>query len=259
MTANRILYTLTCFCLLFLGSRPALAIVNVEDMAIAEPEAGVSGQVDASVNGASGNSNNVQFQGGARMQWQHGPHTDIGMASYAFGKSQGKSNANRGFAHLRHRLRLTKQWGVEGFVQAQKDEFARLLFRGLVGGGLRWRMNDAERMALYIGAGAMYERERYKAQAGTTDPLSANMVRGNLYMVFKYSLNEQARFLSTTYYQPRLSEFADFRLLEDAALKVKLFDPIDLKLSLQVQHDSRPPQSVKKTNLIYASGIEYDF
>lgn len=236
-----------------------MAIVNVEDMAIAEPEAGVSGQMDASVNGASGNSNTVQFQGGARIQWQHGPYTDIGMASYSFGKSQGKSNANSGFAHLRHRLRLSRQWGVEAFVQAQKDEFARLLFRGLAGGGLRWRMGESERAAAYIGAGAMYEHERYKAQIGTTDALSANTVRGNFYMVFKYQLNAQARFLSTTYYQPRVSQFSDFRLLEDAALNVKLFDPVDLKLSLQVQHDSRPPQSVKQTSLIYASGIEYRF
>ena len=237
-----------------------MAIVNVEDMMINEPEPGVSGQVDASVNGTSGNSNTVQASGGARVQWQHGAYTDIGMVNYAYGKSQGRSNVNQGFAHLRHRLHLSRQWGVEVFLQAQKNDFTRLLFRGLAGGGLRWRIGGkSQRVAVYTGAGAMYAVERYKAQAGTNDARSTNTIRGNFYLVLKYRLNDHVRFLSTTYYQPRFSYPADFRMLEDAAMNVNLIKSLDFRTTLQVQHNNRPPQGIKRTNLIYASGIEYHF
>jgi len=67
------------------------------------------------------------------------------------------------------------------------------------------------------------------------------------------------RVLSTTYYQPAVDDFGDYRLLEDAALSVKMTDSLSLKVSLNLAHDSQPPQDVKKTDTTYSTGIEYSF
>jgi len=246
--------------LLFLWAQNAHAIINVEDMSVSEPGNGISGRADASASGNSGNSDKLGVQAGVFLQLRHDMHTSIGMASYAYGKSQGRTYINRGFLHARHRVRFSGVLSVEGFLQAEKDDFARLSFRGLAGGGLRWRIvYNPGRQAVYLGLGAMFERERLKSQSGTTDDLASDKVRGSAYLVFKHRLNEHARILSTTYFQPDMLNAADFRLLEDATLSVKLTESMDLKLSLEIRHDSRPPQQVKRTDLTYASGIEYRF
>ena len=67
------------------------------------------------------------------------------------------------------------------------------------------------------------------------------------------------RVLSTTYYQPAVDDFNDFRVLEEATLSVKMTDNLALNLSLNLSHDSKPPQAVKKTDTTYSTGIEYSF
>ena len=56
-----------------------------------------------------------------------------------------------------------------------------------------------------------------------------------------------------------MDDFSDFRLLEDATLSVKMTDTLSLNLSLNLAHDSKPPQSVKNTDTTYSTGVEYSF
>jgi len=251
---------LSLFLLLLLNAHTAEAIINVEDVAMGKAVEGVSGRVDVSASGNAGNSDKFGIQAGALLQRHQGRHVSIGIVSYAYGSSQGRSYANRGFLHARHRIHLSGPWFVEGFVQGEKDDFARLSFRGLAGAGMRWQvLHVPDRRVVYLGLGAMFEHERLKFQSGATDARVSDMVRGNAYLVFKSRLNAQTRLISTTYIQPDFGDPTDFRLLENAAIDVRLAGAIDVRLSLEVRHDSRPPQQVKKTDVTYASGLTYHF
>ena len=252
-----------CFFLLplfFLYAHTAAAIINVEDAAMDKAEEGASGRVDVSASGNTGNSDKFGIRAGGLLQWRQGRHVSIGIASYAYGSSQGRSYANRGFVHVRHRVRLSGPWSVEGFVQAERDDFARLSLRGLAGAGLRWQLlRIPDDRAAWLGLGAMFEHERLRFQAGATDARVSDVVRGNAYLVLKSRLNAQTRFISTTYFQPDLTNPSDFRLLENASIDVRLAGAVDVRLSLEVRHDSRPPQQVRKTDVTYASGLVYHF
>jgi len=251
--------TFFLFLLLF-HSHLAEAIINVEDAAIGGGPEGVHGRVDVSVNGNSGNSDKFGTQAGALLQRRQGRHVSIGMVSYAYGRSQGRSYANRGFFHARHRLRLSGAWSVEGFGQVEKDDFARLALRALAGGGMRWRLAYVpEQRAVYLGLGAMFEHERLRFQSGTSDARVSDVVRGNAYLVLKSRMNAHTRLISTTYFQPDLASPKDVRLLEQASLDVRLAGKLDVRLSLVVRHDSRPPQHVRKTDIVYATGFTYHF
>jgi len=48
-------------------------------------------------------------------------------------------------------------------------------------------------------------------------------------------------------------------VLEQAALLVRLWEKLDLKLSLEVAFDSKPAQTVQKRDLLYSTGLEYSF
>jgi len=247
---------LGCFC----GPVSAFAIVNVEQAIIGPEKDGLHTHVEAAVDGASGNTVKNSTKAEWLSQWKHGRNTEFLLLQYAYGRSNGQIDTNRAFAHLRHRTQVSDHWAVEGFTQAGRDPFARVDLRTLLGAGLRWTLIEkAESSAVYLGLGAFYEHERLSPRAGTTDPLDSRLWRGNVYLVLKRQLNSQFRAYSTTYYQPALRYPGDFRLLEQLAAVVVLYENLDLKLSLDVTHDSRPPQGVKPTDVRYSTGVTIDF
>jgi len=238
----------------------ARAIVNVEAVHVGAPIEGFSGTATVSAGGASGNSNRFRGRADARLQWHTGKHTDFAVFSYDYGRSRGRTYTNREFAHLRHRFQFTSAWALEGFVQAERDEFARLSLRGLAGGGLRRTLLEKDAVAaVYLGLGAMYEREILRRDFRTTDPRSESIGRFNTYISMQTQLNTQTRFSSTTFYQPAMADVTDFRLLEEAALHVRLTKGVELRLNIEMRYDNRSPQTVKKTDISYTTGITMSF
>lgn len=237
-----------------------MAIVNVEQAIIGPGKEGLSSHAELAIDGSSGNTNKNSIRAELLSQWLHGPHTEFLWLQYAYGKSNGLVDTNRFFAHLRHRTMVGEAWGVEAFAQAGRDPFARLSLRTLLGGGVRWTLLEAAGKAgVYFGLGAFYEHERLSPKAGTTDPLDSRLWRANSYLVLKRQLNDQIRLYSITYYQPAFRRMADYRLLEQLAAAIRLYKQLDLKLNLDIAHDSEPPQGVRKTDVRYSTGIAVDF
>jgi len=244
-------------CLLAIAA-PAHAIVNLQELHTGEPEPGFSGTLALDLSGDSGNTDKSNLSFGSLLQWQRERRSNMLLLNYDYGESQGVTSSDRGFIHLRHIEQLTAPYGWEIFGQLQNDRFARLSLRSLVGGGLRVKHRYPKRTTIF-GAGGFYEREKLTEVTTTSDDRSSADWRGNLYLIMDWALNEQITLYNTGYYQPRLDEPADFRLLEQAGVKVKIAERLSLRLSINLRYDSRPPQSVKDYDIHYRSGIEYSF
>ena len=237
---------------LLLLAPPARAIVNIEDSALAHPNAPFSTTVDVSVRGTSGNSDKINTAADVGMQWHQDPHQLLLWLGYDYGSSQKQRNANRGFAHLRYRYHFTPRYAAEEFGQWQKDEFARLNRRILLGGGVRisWR-------GQHLGIGAFHERERLQPTNTDRTDLSHTLWRGNLYLALQHRFNH-ATASDTLYYQPAFNGAGnDYRLLNEASLKLPLGDNLSLKLSLETRQESRPPSGVKRTDISYSTSFSY--
>jgi putative salt-induced outer membrane protein YdiY len=238
----------------------AHAIVNIEALHTGEPPPGYSGTVNVSVDGQSGNTDKLSVNAGTRLQWHGGAITNFAILRYNYGETSGAQDTNKFFSHARHIHQISDKTAYEGFVQAERNIFTRLTFRGLIGGGLRLTLAEIpEKKSLHLGAGGFFSREILVNRADLTDAGSKNTWRVNTYLNYVQQLNDSVRVLSTTYYQPAVDDFGDYRLLEDAALSVKMTDSLSLKVSLNLAHDSQPPQDVKKTDTTYSTGIEYSF
>ena len=112
----------------------------------------------------------------------------------------------------------------------------------------------------FIGSGLVKALVKSGARVRVLDDAGIDkLVRGNFYFVATYRLNDTVSLGSTTYYQPATSDPGDFRALEQAALRVVLTHTLDLKITLEIAYDSRPPQLVDKTDVTYSTGIEYRF
>lgn len=238
----------------------AQAIVNVEQAIIGQPDEGVQTTLSLLANGASGNTENSSASAEMLSLWQHQEHTEFLQVQYAHGKSRGIVDTNRAFAHVRHRTSISPGWAVEGFLQTGRDTFARLAQRFLFGGGIRKVLFEQNgKAAGYLGFGAFREHETLNSLSGTTDSGSTQVWRASTYLVLKYQVNEQVRLFNTTYYQPAMSETRDNRILDQAAILVKMGENLDMKLSLDFSFDSRPPQGVRKKDIFYSTGLELSF
>ncbi len=239
---------------------PASAIVNVENMRVGPAEPGISGNLDLRLNGKRGNTVKDEYGINGRLQNNHDTVTNFIVASYDYGEVRNVANTNKSFIHGRHVVQFQPSRAWEAFVQAEKNEFARLSFRGLLGGGLRITLAETpKQLGLYLGIGAYWSRETLDQRSTLTDHGTEAFGRANLYVVYKHKLNNQLNLVSTTYYQPRLSDAGDFRALEQAGLAVKMTDSLSLKLSLDITHDSRPPQGIDTTDTSYNTRLSYQF
>jgi len=237
----------------------AFAIINVEQSVTDNKVDGVRHTINIDVDGAKGNTQTITLRGNLLSQWRHGKHTEFFLLNHAYGKSRGTINTDRTFIHLRHRTQINAPWAVETFAQKGRDAFTRLSDRSLLGAGIRLSAFEKEAVRVfYLGIGTFYETERFSQKSGTTDSQSS-LWRGNAYAIYKHQINPQIQLSSTTYFQPSLRDSNDYRLLEEAALHIGMFENIKLKISLDYSFDSKPPQQIGKDDLLYTSGLEFRF
>jgi len=241
---------------LLLGA-PAQAIVNVDQAIIDPNEEGFHQSAHLALDGAQGNTNKLGLKGDALSQWRHGPHTEYLAIQFNYGRSFGRTDANRIYAHARHRTQWTPSWALELFAQIGRDPFARLEQRLLAGGGARLTLSETEGQAWYLGLGTFHEWERYSPLAGTRE--RAQRWRFSSYLLLNRRLNGQLRFSAIAYYQPAFQNPANYRLLAQAGLNIRLTDQLDLKLATDYRYDARPPLQVKPTDIRYSTGLEFAF
>lgn len=242
----------------YLISTSAFAIVNLEELHLGKPKEGLSANTSLGISGAAGNSEYFDVEWTGRLQLAQQSYTRYALLQYAYGESFQRENQNSAFLHLRNIQHLTAARSWETFVQAEQDKFARLQFRGLLGGGMRWEFNVSEKAdQIYFGTGGFYSYESIEREASASDSGEEQLFRGNFYLVYKRNISDNALIHSTTYYQPSLSEFSDYRLLEVAGLSVKINELLSLSLNIELTHDSAPPELVEKTDINYKSGLIY--
>ena len=237
----------------------AVAIVSMEDVHLGNPPQGFSGKfaLDLSLDG--GNTEQGSASTGAKFQWTRDQLTDFILLNYDYGESNGVTNKNKGFAHYRHIHQLDARFAREAFTQLSTNRFTALRLRALIGGGVRLTLGEkTDKQAFFLGLGAFYEHEKldtdYPDEADTEDRL-----RASTYLVIKYQFNDYVGLVSSTYYQPDVADFADYRTYEDLSVVSKLTDNLSLTSGVFVAHDSKPPRDVKQTDYSLKLGLLLGF
>ncbi|MGD8885541.1 MAG: DUF481 domain-containing protein [Gammaproteobacteria bacterium] len=248
------------FLMLLVLSTQAQAIVSMESVHLGEPPQGFTGAFDLSIDAEYGNTEEIDVSTGLKLQLAKDKNVDFVLMSYSYGETSDVRDENESFLHLRHIHQRDTRFAWEAFSQLSSDEFTSLKLRGLVGGGVRLTLGEiTDQRAFYLGVGGFYERERLDIDATSNVDETSNTVRGNIYFVVKHQFNKQVSLVSSTYYQPALDEFSDFRANEDASLVSSLTDDLSFKVGIKIEHDSDPPPDVDKTDTTIHVGVSLAF
>ena len=135
-----------------------------------------------------------------------------------FVKIEGDDFSNNGITHFRYNYKWKPRIVAEAFVQGQYNKISKIDARYLVGLGPRFKLSNLENYKFYLGTLVMYEHELL-----TDGSDLAEDFRGSIYFSCSLYPNDVISFISTTYYQPLLSKFSDYRIANESSLGIKAF------------------------------------
>ncbi|MFT5433996.1 MAG: hypothetical protein ACI9OJ_004708 [Myxococcota bacterium] len=243
--------------------RAATAQVNTEKIRSGAPDPGFHGFFQGTALVKTGNVQLVQLGFGARLEYNHERHQVYVQGDYSFAQKGGLDVSDdslrylhSGFGHLRWTAMWHQHMGLEVFGQVQFNEFTRLQLRALGGAGGRFVLLTGDSVELVFGSGYMAEYEKLDLPDTAVHPARLVNHRWTNYLTLRVAIQEYLRLIATTYYQPRFDAFGDFRVLFDGTIEVDVIDHLAFVVSVQVLHDSRPPDDIETTDITIAPAVK---
>ncbi|MBK6731470.1 MAG: DUF481 domain-containing protein [Bacteroidetes bacterium] len=161
---------------------------------------------------------------------------------------------NGGFQHFRFNYKITDRFVLEAFIQGQFSEPLGINWRYLAGAGPRLKVFGGDEFRLYVAAAYMSEWEE------TTEVMKGTQYnRMSSYISFTYTPNDNVFIASTTYYQPRLDVWNDYRVSENLNIRTDITDKIYFIFDYTLLYDTRPPIGITTTAYILKSGFGLEF
>jgi hypothetical protein len=234
---------------LLLAARSASAqIVNVQGaLAKAPAKDDVAGEVGLKLNWRQGNNPLFDIGGSGTLLVHHGRILGLVLARGEYGTSAGLTLTKKAFEHARARITLDCRWRWEVFAQHEYDRFRRLSLRAVAGTGPALQILDTKELSVLAGAAYIAELERLDHRMGTGDAGARTFAhRASLYLTGHEDLSTGVAIVETVYFQPRVDDPSDLRVLGELAVQSKLSSRIALKDSLTIAYDDTPPDGIKR-------------
>jgi Protein of unknown function, DUF481 len=177
------------------------------------------------------------------------------LGNYGFLKAGGSKLISNGFMHLRYNRKINEWLRWEVFGQFQNNSITQIDSRVLAGTGPRFKLVKNKILRLYAASLLMFESEKER----TTPVVSHNDFRSSSYISLTWTPAPNLEVITTSFFQPLLKKMSDYRILNQASLRVKATRHFSLSLKWNYLHDRFPAGTAPKTTYTFATGIDYDF
>lgn len=240
--------------LLFQLSFTSLAqVINIENKRFLNDTNGWMGRADFNFGMTQNTRQIINLTNTIRVQYQKNKSRFLILNDVSFVRAAGNDFVNSGFQHFRYSYKLTDVVTGESFVQYQYNPILRLKQRFLAGAGPRFKLIKKPAFKVYAATLYMYEYEEI-VQA----PINRDH-RLSSYFTFTWSLSKQLEWVSTTFYQPNLVDWSDYRIAHDATLEVTLNKHIAFQLSGNLLFDTKQPETIPELTYAIRNGISFRF
>lgn len=259
LNMRRLRYSLLVLGLSALFPASGLAIVNMDGLHFGQQKDAFSADFDLSASGSSGNSKTSVSALNGQFSWITQKSINLALIGFKYGESNNTRSVNKAFVHYRfiHQIHTSLDWEI--FGQLEKNEFTRLSYRGLLGAGFRSSFSTPEKHSAFLGVGGFYSKEKIEVSSTLTDEGVEELVRANVYFLSRYRTGSQVSFSNAVYYQPRADRVSDYRALFQTKVDFKISETLSFRLTLDIEYDSEPSQTVKSTDTSYMAGVKLHF
>ncbi|WP_298903609.1 DUF481 domain-containing protein [uncultured Psychroserpens sp.] len=232
-------------------------VVNIETLRKPSDSAKWTGSASLDLSLIKNTNNIFRISNKAHVQYNNTRSLWLFVNDLSLQRADGFSLVNRGTQHLRYNRRISNRVKWEAFGQAQYDAISQVDFRGLLGTGPRFKLSNNDKYRFYLGTLVMYEYE--KASSDIADRIQKD-IRASTYLSFSMYPTEKISIISTSYYQPKIDAFGDFRFSSNTALLFEIFNDLAFKTSFNYFYDAVPVSSdIPKTQYELTNGLLYTF
>jgi len=163
--------------------------------------------------------------------------------------------ANNALALGLYNRKLNKIIRAEAITIFSDNQVTNIKFRWQGGGGLRFKIADLSWLKIYAAALYLYEYE----QSALADVPSRNENRLSPYITFTFIPVKNLQLVSTTYYQPLINDFTDYRILNVEQLKIDVTKKFAFTIDFSYLYDEFPQPDVPNKILTLSMGVKYKF
>ena len=229
-------------------------IVNIESARMQSDTTGWLGTIGAGLSLTKNTQQVFAAEGSAHLQYKSDKSLYLILANYGLLKTADKKIIDNAFLHFRYNYKINKTLRWEAFTQIQNNVVTKIKSRFLTGTGPRFKIISTKVFRLYAASLLMFEIEK---ETGVND-LQKNF-RLSSYASFSIYPNDRIEIISTTFYQPKLKQFSDYRILNQSSFKVKASKRLTVGINWNYLFDSYPAAGIPQTNYFLGSGLEYEF
>ncbi|GAA0872352.1 hypothetical protein GCM10009117_14990 [Gangjinia marincola] len=248
---------LLVFIVLFSSSVVSAQVVNIESLRRPSDSTNWIGSASLDISLIKNTSDIIRIAHKAHVQYNDTINFWLFVNDLNFQKVEENSLVNRGTQHLRYNRRIASILKWEAFAQAQYDAISEIDFRGLLGTGPRFKLSTTNDYKFYLGTLAMYEYEEASASVGN---IIERDWRLSAYLSFSLYPTQTISIISTSYYQPRLDNFSDYRLSSNTSLLFQILKNLAFKVNFNFFYDEFPvSENVPNTQYELTNGILYTF
>jgi len=230
-------------------------IINVESLRKVTDTSGWTGNTSLSFSLTKNTNTIISLKNNIHVQYKMNNHLVLFVNNLGFEQSGGESFVNDGSQHLRYNYKLFDKITWEAFVQSQYNSIAKIKFRGLAGTGPRFKLLGLDKYRLYLGTLVMYEHEELNEEI-----LNINRDwRASTYVSLSFFPTDNISFISTSYYQPILSDFQDYRIASENSFVLGIIEKLSLRVTYTLTFDATPATEVPTTFYKLTTGLMYAF
>ena len=231
-------------------------IVNVENLRHEIDSLGWSGHARVDTQVEKNNANRIfEFSNQLRIQYKREKSVWFLIHDMGFKEINANEIKNNSTQHLRYSHTLSPRISYEAFIQSQTDRVSEIKLRALVGTGLRFGLYDSKKYKFFLGTTIMYEHENSVDDIDNVQ----NNVRSSNYFTFKIKPNKNVSIIGTSYFQPLVDQFSDYRILNETAFLFKIFKNLEFISTVYYIYDSFPVTNVVKEQFKLTNGLIYSF
>lgn len=231
-------------------------IVNIEKQRISDDSTGWFGHANLNFTGAKSTKSILALATGTLLEYKSKNTKDLWLliTELSLISGDGIKFSNSGFGHLRYNHKMGKAIRWEIFSQIQYNSLTKIKQRALLGTGPRFKLTQYDNARFYWGVAYMFEYEEINdvTQQHRDHRLSS-------YLSFSLYPHENVTFTSTTYAQPLLKDWGDYRISNETNLALNISKKLIFNATVKYAFDSMPPADVPRSVYSYTNGLQLEF